>query len=303
MRFSVWPSPQRPWHDVRTIVVHCDASGWDGAYFADHFMPDDPTGQPKDGAMLECWSVLAALAAETHHVRLGSLVTGNLYRHPAVVANAAATIDHISDGRFVLGLGAGWQVNEHGAYGIDLLEVGPRLDRLEEACTVITSLLGQARTTFAGQSYQITDAPCDPKPVQARLPLLIGGSGEKRTMRIAATHADEWNAWGTPEDFARRTPLLADHCAAVGRDPATVARSTQALVYLSNNEEWLARFRNDNSGASRLLGTPAEVVDQVAAYDAVGVDELIIPDWMMGSASRTVDTLDLFWNEVAVHFR
>jgi F420-dependent oxidoreductase-like protein len=303
MRFSVWPSPQRPWKDVREVVLHCDGTGWDGAYFADHFMPDDPGGAPVDGPVLECWSVLSALAAETHRLRLGSLVSGNLYRHPAVLANAAATIDHISGGRFIVGLGAGWQRNEHAAYGIDLLDVGPRLDRFEEACAVINGLLGQARTTVAGSSYQITDAPCDPKPVQAHLPLLIGGSGEKRTMRIAARHADEWNAWGTAEDFRRRTPLLAAHCDAVDRDPATITRSTQALVYLSTNEEWLAPLRRDPAARARLLGTPAELVEQVAAYDAVGVDELIIPDWFMGSAARTVDTLDLFWNEVAVHFR
>jgi F420-dependent oxidoreductase-like protein len=303
MRFSVWPSPQRPWRDVRDIVLHCDETGWDGAYFADHFMPDDPAGAPADGAVLECWSVLAACAAETRHLRLGSLVSGNLYRHPAVVANAAATIDQISGGRFIIGLGAGWQRNEHAAYGIDLLDVGPRLDRLDEACVVITSLLRERRTTYHGVHYRITDAPCDPKPVQSPLPLLIGGSGEKRTMRIAATHADEWNAWGTAEDFRRRTEVLARHCAAVGRDPGSIARSTQALVYLSTDEQWLAPLRDAGSARARLLGTPAELVEQVAAYDAVGVDELVIPDWMMGSAGRTVDTLDLFWNEVAVHFR
>jgi F420-dependent oxidoreductase-like protein len=303
MRFSVWPSPQRPWNDVRTIVRHCDETGWDGAYFADHFMPDDPEGRPLDGPMLECWAVLSALAAETDHLRLGSLVVGNLYRHPAVVAKAAATIDQISGGRFVLGLGAGWQRNEHAAYGIDLLDVRSRLDHFEEACAIVNSLLRQKRTTLSGAGYRITDAPCDPKPVQQRLPLLVGGSGEKRTMRIAAVHADEWNTWGSPEDFARRTPIFQAHCAAVDRDPGSIARSTQALVYLSTDEKWLAPLRQETSGRARLLGTPAEMVEQIAAYDAVGVDELIIPDWMMGSAPRTVDTLDLFWNEVAAHFR
>jgi len=303
MKFSVWPSPQRPWNDVRAVVLHCDQSGWDGVWFADHFMPDDPGGEPADGPVLECWSVLAALAAETRNLRLGSLVSGNLYRHPAVVAKAATTIDQISGGRFIVGLGAGWQRNEHAAYGIDLLDVGPRLDRFEEACAVIRSLLGEKRTTFHGTHYRITDVPCDPGPVRGHLPLLVGGSGEKRTMRIAARYADEWNAWGTAEDFRRRTPLLADHCVAVGRDPGDIARSTQALVYLSTDETWLAPLRQDTSARPRLLGTPAEVVDQVAAYDAAGVDEFVVPDWMMGSGSRTMDTLDLFWNEVAVHFR
>jgi len=303
VRFSVWPSPQRPWSDIRRIVVHGDATGWDGAYFADHFMPDDPAGQPVDGDVLECWAVLAALASVTQHLRLGSLVSGNRYRHPAVVANAAATIDAISGGRFVIGLGAGWQRNEHTAYGIDLLDVTPRLDALAESCAIIRSLLSERRTSMVGATYAITDAPCDPKPVAGHLPLLVGGSGEKRTMRIAACFADEWNAWGSPQDFTRRSRLLDDHCAAVGRRPDAVTRSTQALVYLSTDESWLARHRQGSDGRAQLLGTPAELTEQVAAYQAAGVDELIIPDWMMGPASRAVDTLDLFWNEVAVHFR
>ncbi len=299
MRFSVWPSPQRPWSEVRDIVLHCDRSGWDGAYFADHFMPDDPEARPADGPMLECWSVLSALAAETKKLRLGSLVSGNLYRHPAVVANAAATIDHISGGRFVLGLGAGWQVNEHAAYGITLLGTKDRLDRLEESCAIIGSLLRNPRTTYVGAHFQLTDAPCEPKPLQDHLPLLVGGSGEKRTMRIAAAYADEWNAWGTADDFRRRTQVLEDHCQDVGRDPRAIARSTQALVYLSTDAAWLRR----HSGRSPLLGTPSEMVDQVGAYEDAGVDELVVPDWTMGSGSRTIDTLSLFIDQVASNFR
>ena len=303
MRFSVWPAPQRSWTDIRDLVVHCDRAGWDGAYFADHFMPNDPGGRPLDGPVLECWSVLSALAAQTQHLRLGSLVSGNLYRHPAVVANVAATIDHISGGRFVLGLGAGWQVNEHAAYGIDLLEVGPRLDRFEEACAVVCSLLAEPRTTYAGSSYRITDAPCEPKPVQAHLPLLVGGRGEKRTMKIAALYADEWNAWCTPHEFRHKCDVLDRHCAEVGRPAGSVNRSTQALVYLSTDEAWLAPLRADSSDRPRLLGTPAEVVEQVGAYRDAGVDEFIVPDWTMGSAARAADTLDLFWTAVAIHFR
>lgn len=303
MRFSVWPSPQRPWSEVRDIVLHCDRSGWDGAYFADHFMPDDPEGRPAEGPMLECWAVLAALAAETENLRLGSLVSGNLYRHPAVVANAAATIDHVSGGRFVLGLGAGWQVNEHSAYGIDLLGVTDRLDRLEESCAVITSLLRNPRTTYAGVHFQLVDAPCEPKPRQDPLPLLVGGRGEKRTMRIAATYADEWNAWGSADDFRRRARILDEHCETVRRDPAAVARSTQALVFLSTDENWLRPLRERGAGRPRLLGTPAEIVDQVGEYQSAGVDELIVPDWTMGGGSRAVDTLALFIDEVASQFR
>lgn len=303
MRFSVWPSPQRPWPDIRAIVCHCDTSGWDGAYFADHFMPDDPEGRPADGPVLECWSVLAALAASTEHLRLGPLVSGNLYRHPAVLAKSAATIDRISDGRFVVGLGAGWQVNEHAAYGIDLMETKPRLDRLEEACAVLTSLLRTQRTTIDGAHYQITDAPCDPKPVQARLPLLVGGRGERRTMRIAARYADEWNSWTTPEEFRHKVEVLERHCDQVGRDPAAITRSTQAMLYLSTDEAWLQRHRGGPPGRPVIVGTPSEVVDRVGAYADAGVHELIVPDWTMGPPGRTTDTLDLFWSEVAPSFR
>lgn len=302
MRFSVWPSPQRPWQDVLAIVRHCDETGWDGAYFADHFMPDSPDGSPADGPTLECWSVLAALAASTARLRLGPLVSGNLYRHPAVLANAAATIDRISDGRFIVGLGAGWQVNEHAAFGIDLMATGPRLDRLEEACVVITSMLREPRTTLDGVHYQITDAPCDPKPVQDRLPLLVGGRGERRTMRIAARYADEWNAWSTPEDFRRMVGILERHCADAGRDPAAITRSTQAMVYLSKDETWLERHRGGPPGRPVIVGTPSEVRDRVGEYRDAGVEELIVPDWTMGPPGRAIETLDLFRDEVAGAF-
>lgn len=302
MRFSVWPSPERPWQDVVEVVEHCDRTGWAGAYFADHFMPNDPDGEPRDGPVLECWAVMAALAARTTRLRVGSLVAGNLYRHPAVVANAACTIDHISAGRFVLGLGAGWQVNEHRAYGIDLLEPGRRLDHLEDACAIITSLLRERRTSLESPNYRIVDAPCDPKPVQPKLPLLVGGKGERRTLRIAARFADEWNSWTTPEEFRHKIEVLERHCAELGRDPASIHRSTQGLVFLSTDTAWLARHRSADPGRPRLLGTPAEVVEQVARYRDAGVDELIVPDWTMGRPARAIETLDLFRTEVAAHF-
>ncbi|HEX5267236.1 MAG TPA: TIGR03560 family F420-dependent LLM class oxidoreductase [Acidimicrobiales bacterium] len=302
MRFSVWPNPQRTWDQVREIVERCDETGWDGAYYADHFMPDDPEGRPSDGAYLECWSVLAGLAARTERLRLGSLVSGNLYRHPAVLANTAATIDHMSGGRLVLGLGAGWQVNEHAAYGIDLPAPGERVDRLEEACAVVSSLLRETRTTYSGRYYRLTDAPCEPKRHEGHLPLLVGGAGEKRTLPVAARYADEWNAWTTPDVFKHKSGLLDGYCEEIGRDPGTIRRSTQAMVFLSKDESWLARFRDQGPGRPVLVGTPAEVTDRVGAYQAVGVEELIVPDWTMGPVERTLDTLEMFRTEVAAHF-
>jgi F420-dependent oxidoreductase-like protein len=283
---------------VLEIVQACDDAGWYGAYFADHFMPNHLGGEPLDGPVLECWAVMAGLAATTQQLRIGSLVCGNLYRHPAVVANAAATVDHISDGRFVLGVGAGWQVNEHEAYGIDLLDTKTRLDRFEAACAVITSLLREERTTLDADVHRITNAPCDPKPVQSRLPLLVGGKGERRTMRIAARYADEWNAWTTPEEFRQKVDVLERHCDDLGRDPSSIKRSTQALMYLSTDETWLARFRDRDPVRPVIVGTPAEVVEQVAAYRDAGVEELIVPDWTMGKPTRAKETLELFRTEV-----
>jgi F420-dependent oxidoreductase-like protein len=298
MQFSVWPSPERPWADVLEIVQACDEAGWYGAYFADHFMPNDLGGEPLDGPVLECWAVMAGLAASTRQLRVGSLVCGNLYRHPTIVAKAAATLDQISAGRFVLGVGAGWQVNEHAAYGIDLLDTKSRLDRFEAACAVITSLLREQRTTLEADVYRITNAPCDPKPVQSPLPLLVGGKGERRTMRIAARYADEWNAWMTADEFRQKIDVLERHCDDLGRDPSSIKRSTQAMMYLSTDENWLARFRDRDPVRPVIVGTPAEVVEQVAAYRDAGVEELIVPDWTMGKPARAKDTLDLFWTEV-----
>jgi F420-dependent oxidoreductase-like protein len=254
--------------------------------------------------MHECWAVLAGLAASVPRVRLGALVAGNTYRHPAVLAKAVTTIDHISGGRVVLGLGAGWQENEHRAYGIDFFDTGTRLRRLAEACEVIKGLTTQERTTFEGSHYHLTDAPLEPKPLQQPMPLLVGGGGEKVTMRIAARWADEWNVWGTPETLAHKNQVLDRHCADLGRDPATIARSAQGLLFMSDDEVWLKEKREQMAGGMpALVGTPEELVDVVGAYQEGGVDELIIPDFNLGSLERKLDIYDRFLAEVAGAFR
>jgi len=303
MRFSIWPSPTRPWAEILELTQHCEATGWDGVYFADHFMPNAPDATPLDGDTLECWSVIAAMAASVPRLRLAPLVTSVTYRHPAVLANIAAAVDHISGGRLLLGLGAGWQENEHAAYGIDLGTVKQRLDRFEEACAVITSLLRNPRTTFDGTYFQLENAPNQPAPVQSPLPVLIGGSGEKRTMRIAAQYADEWNAWTTPELLAHKVGVLQGHCERIGRDPAAIRVSTQAMLFMSTDEAWLQEKRAADLGRSAIIGTPSEVVDIVGAYANAGCDELIVPDFTMGSLPRRKDTCDTFISEVAKAFR
>jgi len=304
MRFSIWPTAAQSWHDILELSTHCEQTGWDGVYFADHFMPNSQGPEPLDGPMLECWSVIAALAAVVPRVRLASLVSSVTYRHPAVLANIAAAIDQISGGRLTLGIGAGWQLNEHAVYGIELGTVRERLDRLAEAAQVLRSLLSQPRTTFTGEYFQLQDAPNQPPPVRGQLPLLVGGGGEQRTMRIAARYADHWNYWSTPEVLAHKLAVLRAHCSDIGRDPAEIHVSTQAPLYLSTDRQWLEERRQQAGGRhSAIIGTPAEVTDIVGQYVEAGAQELIIPDFTLGSAAQKKETCDLFIEEVAAAFR
>jgi F420-dependent oxidoreductase-like protein len=301
MRFSIWPAATASWEDIHEITAHCERTGWDGVYFADHFMPNGPGPEPLDGDMLECWSVLAALAASVPRIRLAPLVTSVTYRHPAVLASIAAAVDQISGGRLTLGIGVGWQENEHAAYGIKLGSVRERSDRFEEATQILHGLLSQRRTTFSGTYFQVTDAPNQPAPVRGRLPLLLAGAGERRTMRVAAKYADEWNAWTTPELLAHKVSVLRGHCADIGRDPGEIHVSTQAVTYLSTDKDWLKDKRENQGSRPVIVGTPAEVTDIIGRYQDAGADELIIPG--AGSAARVKDTCDLFMAEVAPAFR
>jgi F420-dependent oxidoreductase-like protein len=304
MRFSIWPSPTWSWGEIRDLALHCEATGWDRVYVADHFMPNSPNdATPVDGDTIECWSVLAGLAATVPRVGLASLVTSVTYRHPAVLANIAAAVDNMCGGRLVLGIGAGWQLNEHAAYGVELGSVAQRLDRFEEACEVIRSLLREKRASFDGSYFHVADAPNQPAPVQDPLPLLIGGRGEKRTMRIAAAYADEWNTWTTPDVLSHKVDVLDRHCESVARDPADIAVSTQALVYLSTNESWLREVRKRDLGREAIVGTPGEMGEIMAAYEDAGADEFIVPGFNFGDRARRVDTCDLFIEEVAPAFR
>jgi F420-dependent oxidoreductase-like protein len=306
MRFSIWPSPDWSWDEIHGVAVHCEQAGWDGVYFADHFMPNGPGPAPLDGNVMECWSVIAALAATVPRIRLAPLVTSVTYRHPAVLANIAASVDHVSEGRLTLGIGAGWQENEHAAYGLALGTIRERMDRFEEAVQILRGLLSQPRTTFAGQYFQVADAPNQPAPVQGRLPLLIGGGGERRTLRIAAQYADHWNSWTTPEVLAHKVSVLRAHCEQVGRDPDQIHVSTQAVLYLSTDEAWLREKRQARPaqpGQPVIVGTPAEVADILGRYQEAGAGEFIIPARPIGSVAHARETCDLFMAEVAPALR
>jgi len=300
LRFSFWPGGNNSWQDVLTLSQHAEKTGWDGIYFADHFMPN---AADASGPTLECFTVLTALAALVPRVRLGSLVAGNTYRHPAVLAKMAANIDIISGGRLILGLGAGWQENEHTAYDIPFHTLGGRLKRLEEACQVVNGLVAKDRTTLAGKYYALKDAPLAPKPVQPKLPLLVGGGGEKVTMRIAATYADEWNVWGTPETLRNKMAVLDQHCHTVGRDPKSLKRSCQAMVVLTDDAERFERARSAG-GFAVIGGTAAQTRATVQEYIDAGVDELIVPDFNLGrGADQKREQMDALTRDVISAFR
>lgn len=298
MRLSIWPTPQQPWADVLDVVRHADATGWHAVYFWDHFMGDGADFGPEDAPSLESTAVLSALGALTSSLRLGPLVLGNTYRHPAVVANWASTVDHITDGRLVLGIGAGWQANEHDQYGIELPPPGERRRRLDEAATVIRSLLTQERSTFDGTYYQLTDAVCEPKPVQAQVPIMIGAKGDLM-LRVVARHADIWNMWGLPDWFGRRSAELDRACVELERDPGDIERSTQALVFLTDDPDEGRRLVDAVSPRAAIAGPPARFAEVVAQWRDVGVDEVIVPDATLGRGERRRESLDALREAVA----
>jgi alkanesulfonate monooxygenase SsuD/methylene tetrahydromethanopterin reductase-like flavin-dependent oxidoreductase (luciferase family) len=289
MRFSVWPSTTQPWDDVVELAQFADDGFWHSLYVADHFMsPGDKPGQSSN--WLEATAVMAALATGTSNIRLANLVLSMTFRHPAVVANLAATIDRISGGRFTLGLGAGWQVTEHEQYGLELGEPKERVDRFAEGLAVISGLLTNETTTFDGQYYHLTDALCEPKPVQSPLPLLVGGTG-RRMLRIIARHAHEWNQWSAPGGFAERSTALDEACDKEGRDPATVWRSTQALVIVTDSPEAeaAAKATAENTPQPVVYGPADRIAEAVATWREEGVDEVIVPDFGMPRGPERLD--------------
>jgi F420-dependent oxidoreductase-like protein len=249
------PPQHGPWADFLDVWRAADdIELFESAWTMDHFYPLTP---PLDGPHLESWTVLAALAQATKRLRLGCMVNGMHYRHPAVTANAAVSVDHISGGRFNLGLGAGWFEPESNAYGIPLGSLTERFDRFDEGLEVIASLLTSEYTDFSGRYFQLSNARCEPKPVQAHIPIVIGGRGPKRTLRAAARWADLWDMAGpdSPVQWQATSDVLDQRCADIGRDPASIRRS----VHLMWPED----------------ADPGEMAAMSADYAEVGVDLVI----------------------------
>lgn len=254
MRFAIKTAPQHTqWRDMLDVWrVADDIDLFESAWTFDHFYPifSDSTGP-----CLEGWITTTALAQATERLRVGVLVTGMPYRHPAVLANMAATLDIISGGRLELGLGAGWNEEEARAYGIDLHDsLKDRFDAFDEGCEAIIGLLTEETTTFDGRFVQLTDARCEPKPVQQpHPPICIGGTGERRTLRSVARFAQHWNFPGGDVDtFRRKVEVLHEHCEAVGRDPNEIVTSTH--LRLSPDLDLM------------------DLVKQAEAYAAAGLD-------------------------------
>lgn len=231
LRFGIKTAPQNTtYEDMLRVWQEADAIPViEHAWLFDHFMPlgNDPTGP-----CLEGWTLLSAFAALTKRLRIGLMVTGNTYRHPAVLANMGATVDIVSGGRLDFGIGAGWNELEHDAYGIPLYRPGERIRRLGEACEVIKRMWTETAPDFEGKYYQLKGARCEPKPIQKPYPpFVIGGGGEQLTLRVVAKYADIWNSTGGSIDvFRHKNEVLDGHCAAIGRDPSTIERSVQIVI-------------------------------------------------------------------------
>lgn len=287
MHFGVllWPQ-STTWPALLETARLADELGYDSVWTWDHLLP---VYGPREGDYFESWQLLAAWGALTENVRVGTLVSAATLRSPALLAKMAVTLDHITGGRAILGLGAAWMEAEHAAFGIAFGSPAVRLHRLEEAALIVRSLLDEPRTTFEGRHFRIVDAPAEPKPIQRRLPLLIGGTGERRTLRIVARYADIWHHQFTaPETFATKVEVLRRHCAEIGRDPGEILPMTGAYVLVHDGpdlaeaiERWgeaLARtHRTDRARFGvPIAGGPDIVAERIAAYWRAGARGFVL---------------------------
>lgn len=300
-RISMWQSPERSWAELADGARWADEKSWHCWWFADHFTPNTGDETVIDGVVHECWSIISAVAAITRHVRVGSLVSPTTFRHPAVLANTAATVDHVSTGRLTLGIGAGWQVNEHLAYGVELLDPRDRVDRFEEAITVIASLLTRARTDFTGRHFTLVNAPCEPRPLQEPLPIMVGTGGPRMTA-ITVRHAQQWNTWGSPAEARRRLAVFDRACESKGRDPRTVHRSVQALFIPVTEGADANAIRSAAPADRAVVGGAEEIREAVLEFHDMGFDEVIVPDFTLGpTPERRRQSYEWFHHEVLGH--
>jgi F420-dependent oxidoreductase-like protein len=250
--------------ELRRLWRHLDQSGIDRITVWDHHYESPP--RDGNGVSYEALTLLAALAADTQRTQIGCFVFCPSYRHPALIAKSLTTIDHLSNGRVIAAIGAGWHVPEHEGYGFEFLEAKTRLDRLSEGVRIFRQMFTEPRTSFEGKHYHLKDAANIPRPVQQRLPIAVGGGGEKRTMAIAARYADEWNGGYMSSDaYRHKTKVLDEWCEKVGRDPASIDRSILVHFYMSSSGTVPERQRDGS-----IHGEPQQVIDQIGRYAGAG---------------------------------
>ena len=272
-----------PLDELRRLWRWADASGFDWFSASDHFQESPPQGG--DGDCFEAVSTMAAVAMDTTRVRVGCLVFCVNYRNPGLLAKALCTIDHLSGGRVECGIGAGWHENEYRGYGIPFERIGVREDQLEEAVQILRLLFDQPVSNFRGEHFRLENARCNPKPLQKRVRIWIGGQGEKRTLRAAARFADGWNApYLDPAAWTQKNAVLDDWCEKEKRDPSAIMRSVNVGFYLGADHAGAARaeavFREhwpaEENRRGFLRGTPRRAIDMVEAYRDAGVERLNI---------------------------
>ena len=279
---QLW-SQQTDWPGFRDAARAAEEAGWDSIWTWDHLLAIfGPWEQP----IFEGWSVLSALGPLTKRVRLGLMVGANTFRKPGLTAKLATTIDHVSGGRAILGIGGAWFEREHEAFGIpDWGPVGERLDRLDESVMLLRRLLDGERFSHTGRFYTLTDALCEPRPIQPHLPILVGGSGPRKTLRTTALRADAWNTSGTVDEVRAKVEILERHCADVGRNPDEIERTISFPIVVRDTADdaqeaytsSLERNGTDNMGdVPIILGSPELVAERLRPYVELGFRTVIV---------------------------
>jgi F420-dependent oxidoreductase-like protein len=276
---NLWPQ-NTAWQSMREHALLADRLGFDSLWVWDHFYSISGDLQRPN---FEGWQIQAAYAAITKNVRTGCLVSGVTHRHPAVLANMATTLDNISGGRAILGIGASWNALEHNAYGIDLGTPAERSTRFAEAAKIIRQLVDGKRVTFSGTYYELVNAEVLVRPLQQRLPIIIGGGGERRTLRTAARYADMWHAFENPQVMAHKIEVLKRHCADVGRDPAEVEPVGGGWIVIRDDPakaqaqlRRIAEHHGMSAPPSAIVGGPDLVAQRIAEHWRAGVKGFIV---------------------------
>ena len=295
------------WDEISSVAKTMDNGRWDSIWFADHFLP--PPGRPEEEHLTahEAFTVLSAVAAMTSRLRMGHLVLGNTYRNPGLVAKMSATVDHISHGRFVLGIGAAWFKREHEAYGWDFPSMKERQDRFEEACALIRGLFtSDDPVDFQGTYYNLARAPLSPACFQGpHIPILVGGTGEKRTLRTLARYGDIMNLDGwaggpmTAEYFQHKVSALSKHCEDWGRDPSEITKTVLMPTLVSDNSEEVEAFiKGRGLGEGTAAGPKNFVIDRIGELIEAGAQEVMIG----GISTMTPDNFQFIDEEILSAF-